>query len=96
MVRRIPDASTATEVTRAMPIISAAAVDAVRPGFRIEFARARRPALPPIFVAGHPSTVASGRTSHAEISATPTKRSSAPTPIAINRCVTPIPWTKNP
>ena len=92
----MPEARTATEVTSAIPIMSAAAVEAVRPGFRIEFARARRPALPPILVAGHPSTVASGRTSHAEISATPTKRSNAPAPIAIKRWVTPIPWTKNP
>jgi len=55
-----------------------AAVEAVRPGLRIEFARASRPALPPIFVAGQPSTDANGRTSQAEISATPMRRKGWP------------------
>ena len=56
-----PGASTATVVTSASPIISAAAVEAVRPGLRIAFERARRPATPPIRVAGQPRTSASGR-----------------------------------
>ena len=96
MVLRMPEASTATEVTSAIPIMRAAAVEAVRPGLRIEFARASRPALPPIFVAGQPSTEANGRTSQAEISATPMKSRNAPTPMARSRWVTPIPCTKNP
>ena len=43
-------------VTSASPIISAAAVDAVRLGFRIEFDRASEPATPPMLVAGRPRT----------------------------------------
>ena len=42
----------ATKVTSARPIISAAAVDAVRPGWRTAFSRARRPAAPPRLRAG--------------------------------------------
>ena len=79
--------------TSEIPIMRAAAVEAVRPGLRIEFARASRPALPPIFVAGQPSTDANGRTSQAEISATPMKSRNAPTPMARSRWVTPIPCT---
>ena len=43
------------------PIISAAAVEAVRPGLRIAFSCARRPATPPSRAAGRPTTWASGR-----------------------------------
>ena len=74
----MPLASTATKVTSAMPIISAAAVEAVRPGFRTEFPRASLPAAPPIARAGRPTTAASGRTRCDEIMATPTKRRSTP------------------
>ena len=42
----IPAANTATNETRARPTISAAAVDAVRPGLRTEFSRAIRPGDP--------------------------------------------------
>ena len=45
-------AKTATNVTSARPIISAAAVAAVRPGFRVAFSRASRPAAPPMRAAG--------------------------------------------
>ena len=41
-----PSARMATNVTSASPIISAAAVTAVRPGLRSAFSRARRPATP--------------------------------------------------
>ena len=44
---RSPAASTATSVTSARPIISAAAVEAVRCGLRRALSRARRPATPP-------------------------------------------------
>ena len=52
----IPAASTATSVTSASPIISAAAVEAVRCGFRRALSRASTPAAPPIRVAGQPSS----------------------------------------
>ena len=51
-----PAASTDTSVTSASPIISADAVEAVRAGLRIALPRASLPAVPPIFVAGQPST----------------------------------------
>ena len=43
---RIPAANTATNETSASPIISAAAVDAVRPGLRMAFSRASLPGTP--------------------------------------------------
>ncbi len=82
-----PAASTETSVTSARPIISAEAVEAVRAGLRMAFARARRPAAPPSLVAGHPRTEASGGTSVLASMATPTNRAAAPTPIASSRCV---------
>ena len=44
----IPAASVATSVTSASPIISAAAVEAVRCGLRRALSRASRPAAPPM------------------------------------------------
>jgi hypothetical protein len=44
-------------VTSASPIIKAAAVDAVRCGFRRALSRASSPAVPPILVAGQPIEV---------------------------------------
>ncbi len=46
IVALVPSASTATNVTSARPTVSAAAVTSVRPGWRIEFSRARRPVIP--------------------------------------------------
>ena len=57
----------ATKVTSASPIISADAVEAVRFGFRFELSRASTPAVPPNWVAGQPSTEASGRTTFAAL-----------------------------
>ena len=54
-VRR-PWPITATKVIRASPIITAAAVEAVRFGFRTAFWRASLPAVPPSFAPGVPST----------------------------------------
>ena len=85
----IPAASTDTSVTSASPIISADAVDAVRCGFRRELSRARKPATPPIFVAGQPSAPASGGTRRIESSATPKKTSSAPPSMKRSTCVVP-------
>ena len=42
----MPEANTVTKVTSATPIISAAAVTAVRPGLRVAFSRASRPGMP--------------------------------------------------
>ena len=49
---RRPEPSTATTVTSVSPIISAAAVDAVRPGLRTALAPASSPATPPARRAG--------------------------------------------
>ena len=51
-VLRSPAPSTATTVTSVSPIISAAAVEAVRPGLRTEFELASSPATPPLRRAG--------------------------------------------
>ena len=83
----MPAASTATSVTSASPIISAAAVEAVRCGFRRALSRASAPAAPPIFVAGHPSAPASGRMNRTESRAKPMKTRSAPSPSQISRLV---------
>ena len=92
----MPAASTATSVTRASPIISAAAVDAVRCGLRRALSRASTPAAPPIFAAGQPSAFASGRTIRDESRATPKKTSSVPTPIQSSTCVVPRPERNSP
>ncbi len=78
----IPAESTATSVTRASPIISADAVEAVRCGFRLEFSRARLPTAPARRVAGHPRNSTSAGTNRAESSATPMNNSTAPRPIS--------------
>ena len=57
-----PCAKTLTKTTSPRPIISAAAVRAVRAGFRIAFSRASRPVVPASLSSGHPSTRATGRT----------------------------------
>ncbi len=58
-----PAANTVTNETSASPIISAAAVAAVRDGFRCEFSRASRPVRPRSLSSGAPIVPASGRTS---------------------------------
>ena len=66
----------------------AAAVDAVRPGFRIAFSRASIPAAPPTRAAGQPSTEASGRTTREAFSATP--RNSKRQPPSSEKMRTPV------
>ena len=73
-----PLPKTATNETSVSPIISAAAVEAVRPGLRIAFSCASRPAAPPSRAAGRPTTWASGRTSRGAITARPMKMPKAP------------------
>ena len=81
MVAFAPAAKIDANVTSATPIMSAAAVTAVRPGWRTEFSRASRPVMPVARSIGRPMTVASGRTSRGESSATPMKVSAAPPPM---------------
>ena len=77
---RRPAAKIVTKATSATPIISAAAVAAVRAGLRIEFSRARRPLTPNSRSSGAPTSQASGRTSCGENSATPRNTATAPPP----------------
>ena len=72
-------------VTSAMPIISAAAVAAVRPGLRWAFRSAILPAAPPMRRAGMPTTRASGRTSRDESIATPMNSARTPRPSRAKR-----------
>ena len=76
----IPAANTVTKTTTARPIISAAAVTAVRPGLRTAFSRARRPVMPRSFSSGQPATEASGRTSRGLNIDTPNSVATAPPP----------------
>ena len=88
--------SVATIVTSARPIISAAAVDAVRAGFRIAFWRASCPETP-MRANGRPSTEASGRASFDAISATPTNSAEhADRHRQEPRCRSPTPFTNSP
>ena len=75
---RTPVPRMETKVIRASPIITAAAVDAVRVGLRTAFWRARLPAAPPNRAPGAPSRNASGRTTREAIIATLTKSARTP------------------
>ena len=66
-----PAAKTVTKATRARPIISAAAVIAVRPGLRCAFSRARRPVRRRRRSSGQPAIAASGGTRRGLKSETP-------------------------
>ena len=92
----MPEARIETSVTSASPIISAAAVEAVRCGLRRALSWASAPAAPPIRVAGHPSTATSGRTKRTESIEMPMKMSSAPRPIQPSTPVVPSPLPKRP
>ena len=76
----MPAPSTATTVTSVSPIISAAAVDAVRPGLRTALAPASSPATPPRRLAGQPTTRASGLTMLGASRAMPANSPSTPRP----------------
>ena len=77
----IPAAKTVTKATRARPIISAAAVIAVRLGLRCAFSRARRPVRRRSRSSGQPAIVASGGTRRGLKSETAITITSAPPPI---------------
>ncbi len=93
---RSPWPRTATNVISAIPIISAAAVEAVREGFRVALSRARSPATPPSFVPGQPSTNASGRTVRLAFRATPRKTISVPRASDPIRTTVASWWPKTP
>ena len=76
----MPAANTVTNTTTARPIISAAAVVAVRPGLRTVFSRASRPVRPRRRSSGQPVTEASGLTSRGLNSDTPNSVAAAPPP----------------
>ena len=79
-----PAAKIDAKVTSATPIISAAAVTAVRPGWRTLFSRARRPVMPVARSIGRPMREASGRTSRGLTSATPRNVAAAPAPVKLS------------
>ena len=76
----MPAAKTVTNTTTARPIISEAAVVAVRPGLRTVFSRASRPVRPRTRSSGQPATEASGLTSRGLNSETPNRVAAAPPP----------------
>ena len=79
---RTESVRTATHVTRARPIINAAAVSAVRRGLRLAFCPARMPAAPRTCATGHPSTIAIGTTSSGASNATPRNTPRKPAPMS--------------
>ena len=83
----IAGANTATKTTMARPIMSAAAVAAVRDGLRPAFSRARRPLTGASFSIGQPITRLTGRTMNLASIATATKSRSAPMPMKSRRPV---------
>ena len=95
-VVRIPAPSTATTVTSVSPIISAAAVEAVRLGLRTEFALASSPAMPPLRRAGRPTRRVSGLTMCGAARATPTKSARIPMPSSRTTAIVPSPLAKMP
>ena len=58
----MPPTKIVTNTTRPMPIMSAAAVTAVRAGLRAAFSDAMRPTPPATAPIGTPSTLTTGRT----------------------------------
>ena len=81
---RAPAAKIDANVTSATPIMSAAAVTAVRPGWRVVFPRARRPVTPVSASIGRPMAEASGRTRYGLRSATPRKVAATPPPMRLS------------
>ena len=76
-----PAVKTATKTTRPRPTISAAAVSAVRAGFRWAFSRASWPTTGESRSSGSPMAAAIGRTMYLATRARPMKSSTAPPPI---------------
>ena len=95
-VLRMPAPRTATTVTSVSPIISAAAVEAVRLGLRTELALASSPAMPPLRRAGKPTRRVSGVTMCGAAKATPTNRPRIPMASSRTTASVPIPLAKTP
>ena len=91
----IPAAKTVTKVTKARPIISAAAVTAVRLGLRCAFSRASLPVRLRSASMGAPASAASGRTRRGLNSDTPSTTATAPPPIS-PAAVPPLELPKSP
>ena len=83
-VARSDEANTAAALTRATPIISAAAVADVRRGERPAFSWASFPGGPKTLATGQPSSRVTGRATVDERLATPRKMSSAPRPARVS------------
>ena len=83
-----PATKTLMNTTRPTPIMSAAAVVAVRDVLRIAFSRPRRPEFPASFWSGQPSTRARGRITNRVSMPTPINTASAPTAMSPVRCPT--------
>ena len=79
-VDRSDEANTAAALTRATPIISAAAVADVRRGARPAFSRASMPGVLNSLATGQPISLVTGRATVDDTLATPRKISRAPTP----------------
>ena len=90
-----PAAKTVTKATRATPIISAAAVTAVRLGLRWAFSRARRPVRRRSRSSGQPATTASGGTRRGLKRETAKTTATAPPP-SIRRGLPALPLPKRP
>ena len=82
-------ANTATKTTMARPIMSAAAVAAVRLGLRPALSRARRPLVGASFSSGQPMIRLAGRTTNLASMAMATKSSRAPRPMNSRRPLVP-------
>ena len=88
--------NSATKDTSVMPIMSAAAVDAVRPGLRCTLSHASCPEVRPARANGTPITFTSGRTSREKMAASAMNSVAKPPPRASSRLGTEMPWVKNP
>ena len=82
-----PLISTEKNTTRPMPIMSAAAVTAVRPVLRVVFSRAIRPDARLITPIGQPIRPASGRIRYFDTMARPMNDTIAPIAMVNSRCV---------
>ena len=81
----------ARKASTVTPIISTAAVSAVRAGLRTALARARRPVVPRVASIGTPTTRAIGRMKNRAAIATPMNTSSRPTPTEVRMPPAPPP-----
>ena len=86
---RSDEANTAAALTRATPIISAAAVADVRRGARPAFSLASLPGRPKTLATGQPISLVTGRATVDETLATPRKINRPPPPARVSRPIVP-------